>query len=44
MTETANGDATGQSHAMYEQIVKYVASQNNRIGVVNLPVVLDMIQ
>ena len=29
--------------AMYEQTVIYVASQNNRIGMVNLPMVLDMI-
>ena len=29
--------------AMYEQTVIYVASQNNRIGIVNLPMVLDMI-
>lgn len=30
--------------AMYEQTVIYVASQNNRIGSVNLPMILDMIQ
>ncbi len=29
--------------AMYEQTVLYVASQNARIGIVNLPMVLDMI-
>lgn len=30
--------------AMYEQTVIYVASQNRRIGTVNLPMVLDMIR
>jgi hypothetical protein len=30
--------------AMYEQTVIYVASQSNRVGIVNLPMVLDMIQ
>lgn len=30
--------------AMYEQTVIYVASQRDRIGTVNLPMVLDMIQ
>jgi hypothetical protein len=30
--------------AMYEQTMIYVASQSNRIGAVNLPMVLDMIR
>lgn len=30
--------------AMYEQTVIYVASQRDRIGIVNLPIALDMIQ